>query len=100
MFLRKVVLILVAMVVFLQPWGSGAFGMIALGPLGLMSILGILAFLFAVGYLLFGVPGFGKAAEPPGNFPIFSHFLFASSAPCPARLLPCETAVRRVQKED
>jgi O-antigen ligase len=64
MFLRKLVLIFMAMVVFIQPWGSGAFEMISIGPLGLMSILGILAFLFAVGYLLFGVQGLGKAAVP------------------------------------
>ena len=64
MFLRKLVLILTAMIVFIQPWGSGAFEMISIGPLGLMSILGILAFLSALGYLLFGVQGLGKAAVP------------------------------------
>ena len=64
MFLRKVVLVLVAMIVFIQPWGSGAFEMISIGPFGLMSLLGILAFLSAVGYLLFGVQGLGKATVP------------------------------------
>lgn len=63
MFLKRIVLILMATLVFVLPWGAGAFG-ISIGPLGLMSILGILAFLFAVAYLLFGSQGLGRAAVP------------------------------------
>ncbi len=83
MFLKKVVLALVALLVFLVPLGSGriSFG-ISVGPFGLMSLVGIFAFLFAIAHLLFGNQRLGRAQVPMDLsvtlFGVFVAFNFAS----------------------
>ena len=64
MFLKKIVLALVAFIIFAMPWGSGVFGVISIGPLGLLALVGVLAFLAAMAFLLFGQQGLGKAPVP------------------------------------
>jgi O-antigen ligase len=63
MILKNIVLGLMAVLVFLVPWGSGAidFGVAGFGA---MSLAGILAFLAAVAYLFFGQRGLGQARIP------------------------------------
>jgi len=65
MFLRKIVLALMAFLVFSIPIAGGRLSFdLSLGPLGLMSIVGLLAFLFAIASLLFGHRGLGRTAVP------------------------------------
>ena len=65
MFLRKVVLALMALLVFSVPIAGGRLSFdISLGPIGLMSLVGMLAFLFAIAHLLFGQRGLGQAKVP------------------------------------
>lgn len=64
MFLKKIVLALMAFIVFSLPGGIGGFGGVSLGGFGLLSMIGILAFLAAVAFLLFGRRGLGQAPVP------------------------------------
>jgi len=65
MFLRKIVLALMAFLVFSIPLAGGRLSFdLSLGPLGLMSIVGLLAFLFAIASLLFGHRGLGRTPVP------------------------------------
>jgi len=64
MLLKKIVLALVAFIVFAMPWGSGVFGVISIGPLGLLAMAGVLAFLAAIAFLLFGQQGLARAPVP------------------------------------
>ena len=65
MFLRKIVLALMAILVFSIPLAGGRLSFdLSLGPLGLMSIVGLLAFLFAIASLLFGYRGLGRTVVP------------------------------------
>ena len=83
MFLRKVVLALMAFVVFSVPIAGGRLSFdVSLGPIGLMSLVGMLAFLFAIAHLLFGQRGLGQAKVPMDRsvtlFGIFVALNFAS----------------------
>jgi O-antigen ligase len=83
MFLKKVVLALVAILVFLVPLGSGRISFnINIGQFGLMSLIGIFAFLFAIAHLLFGNQRLGRAQVPMDPsvtlFGVFVAFNFAS----------------------
>ena len=65
MFLQKIVLVLMALLVFAIPLGSGRYSFnIDLGPIGLLSVVGILAFVFALAHLLFGHRGLARAKVP------------------------------------
>jgi O-antigen ligase len=75
MILKNIVLGLMAALVFLLPWGSGAFNFGVAG-LGVLSIAGILAFLAAVAFLLFGQRGLGQARIPmEGSIVLFGVFV-------------------------
>lgn len=83
MCLRKIVLALMAILVFSIPTAGGRFSFdVGLGPLGLMSIIGLLAFLFAVAFLLFGNRGLGRTPVPVDRsvvlFGLFVALNFAS----------------------
>jgi len=64
MFLRKIVLALVALIVFGMAWQLGYRAGIRIGGLGLLAIAGFLAFLFAFAYLLFSRREVGRAPIP------------------------------------
>ncbi|WP_373026107.1 O-antigen ligase family protein [Thioalkalivibrio sp.] len=65
MFLRKIVLALMAFLVFSIPLAGGQLSFdVSIGPVGLMSVVGILAFLFAIASLLFGHRGLGRTVVP------------------------------------
>ena len=83
MFLRKIVLALMAFLVFSVPIAGGRLSInVSLGPIGLMSLVGILAFLFAIAHLLFGQRGLGQAKVPMDRsvtlFGVFVALNFAS----------------------
>lgn len=65
MLLRKIVLALMVLLVFSVPIAGGRLSFdLSLGPIGLMSLVGILAFLFAIAHLLFGQRGLGQTKIP------------------------------------
>jgi O-antigen ligase len=83
MFLRKIVLALMALLVFSVPIAGGRLSFdVNIGSVGLMSIVGILAFLFAIAHLLFGHRGVGQAKVPMDRsvtlFGVFVALNFAS----------------------
>jgi O-antigen ligase len=82
MFLRKLVLALVALIVFMMSWQAGHVIGFSVGGLGVLAISGLLAFLFALAFLLFGRHEVGREPVPMDAsvllFGIFVAFNFAS----------------------
>ena len=82
MFLRRVVLAFVALIVFMMSWQAGHVVGISVGGLGLLAIAGLLAFLFAIGYLIFGRHEYGRVPVPMDTsvllFGVFVAVNFAS----------------------
>ena len=64
MFLKKIVLALVALIVFGMSWRAGDVVGINIAGLGLVAVFGLLAFVFAIAFLLFGRHEPGRAPVP------------------------------------